>query len=135
MIETCLKIVKQLTAILKGNMDLDFQRLISWSSFLCSVGEGGVCSFCWYWWNCWPSMYKLLIIIWGILFHQKMHTKKRNFYFQYLPTGSNMNIKITTDASTAEFSETKIIKIILKLLVSFYTRFWQVGKWWFPTLV
>ena len=40
---------------------------------------------------------------------------------QYLPTASNMNMKITTDASTAEFPETKIIKIILKLLVSFYT--------------
>jgi hypothetical protein len=42
-----------------------------------------------------------------------------------------MDIKITTDASTAEFPETKIIKIILKLLASF----WQVGERWFPTLV
>ena len=47
--------------------------------------------------------------------------KKKIFFFQYLPTASNMNIKITTDASTAEFPETKIIKTILKLLVSFYT--------------
>ena len=21
------------------------------------------CSFCWYWWNCWPSLFKLLFII------------------------------------------------------------------------
>jgi hypothetical protein len=47
--------------------------------------------------------------------------KKNIFFFQYLPTASNMNIKIITDASTAEFPETKIIKIMLILLVSFYT--------------
>jgi hypothetical protein len=22
------------------------------------------CSFCWYWWNCWPSLFKLFLIIW-----------------------------------------------------------------------
>jgi len=21
----------------------------------------GHCSFCWYWWNCWPSLFKLSI--------------------------------------------------------------------------
>jgi len=23
------------------------------------VNVSGDCSFCWYWWNCWPSVFKL----------------------------------------------------------------------------
>ena len=41
--------------------DLEFQRLMSWSS-LCSVSSvhmRGECSICLYWWNWWPSPFKL----------------------------------------------------------------------------
>jgi hypothetical protein len=33
------------------------------------------CSFCWYWWNCWPSLFKLFFIIWHHLL----------IFFCYLP--------------------------------------------------
>jgi hypothetical protein len=36
-------------------------------------------------------------------------TKKKKVFLQYLPTASNIKIKITTDASTAEFSGTKTL--------------------------
>ena len=39
-------------------------RLMSWHAFLHSaswVKMRGDCSFCWYWWNCWPSLFKLSI--------------------------------------------------------------------------
>ena len=55
-------------------------------------------------------------IIWEISFDKKL-TKKKKVFLQYLPTASNIKIKITTDASTAEFAGAKIIKIMLKVLV------------------
>jgi hypothetical protein len=33
-------------------------KLFSTIYFLCSVIWGS-CLFCWYWWNCWPSLFKL----------------------------------------------------------------------------
>jgi hypothetical protein len=73
------------------SQDLDFQRHMLWSPVLCSVhrGEGWLlvllilvelftitvclvdiggivdhhCLFCWYWWNCWPSLFVLLILV------------------------------------------------------------------------
>ena len=38
------------------NQDLDFQRITSWC-FLCPELRSN-CLFCWYWWNCWPSLLK-----------------------------------------------------------------------------
>ena len=40
---------------------LDFLRHMSWSFFVCIqwVKMRGDCSFCWYWWNCWPSLFNL----------------------------------------------------------------------------
>jgi hypothetical protein len=40
--------------------NIDFQRLMSFSSFCVQwVKVKGDCSLCWYWWNCWPSLFKL----------------------------------------------------------------------------
>jgi hypothetical protein len=45
-----------------SSQDLDFQHHMSWS-FLCSVSSAKMrndCSLCWYyWWNSWPSLFKL----------------------------------------------------------------------------
>ena len=42
------------------SQNIDFQRLMSFSSFCVqSVKVRGDCSLCWYWWNCWPSLFKL----------------------------------------------------------------------------
>jgi hypothetical protein len=45
-------------------------------------------------------------------------TKKKKVFLQYLPTARNIKIKITTDASTAEFSRHDIAEILLKVALS-----------------
>jgi hypothetical protein len=39
--------------------DLDFQHHMSWSFCVQWVEVRGTRSFCWYWWNYWPSPFKL----------------------------------------------------------------------------
>ena len=39
--------------------DLDFQRHMSWSFYGQWIEVRGGCSFCWYWWNYWLSLFKL----------------------------------------------------------------------------
>jgi hypothetical protein len=41
------------------SQELDFQHYMSWSHCVQLVRVRGDCSFCWYWWNCWPSLFKL----------------------------------------------------------------------------
>ena len=36
---------------------LAFQHTMLWSFFVCSMIWGERWLFCWYWWNCWPSLF------------------------------------------------------------------------------
>ena len=40
------------------NQDLDFRRHMLWSLYFQWFEVRGDCSGCWYWWNCWPSIFK-----------------------------------------------------------------------------
>jgi hypothetical protein len=57
-----IKTIKKILIWLSPTQDQDSQRHISWS-LLCSVifrWEVVVRFNCWYWWNCWPSLFKFL---------------------------------------------------------------------------
>ena len=69
--------------------DLDFQSHMSWS-FLCSLIWGERWLFCWYWWNCWTSLFKgsfhnamigLYIIQWNL---SKANLIWTNFCVQFI---------------------------------------------------
>jgi hypothetical protein len=57
-----------------------------WSSF-CMFSElmWGDCSFCWYWWNCWPSLFKLS-------FHNTILSLKNEDDIKIWKTNTNTNI-------------------------------------------
>jgi hypothetical protein len=47
---------------------LSFQPRMSWSFCVQWVGVKDDCLFCWYWWNCWPSLFKLYFYKTFVLF-------------------------------------------------------------------
>ena len=40
----------------------------------------GDCLFCWYWWNCWPSLFKLSFHIITLIISRSIRTSNQNIY-------------------------------------------------------
>jgi len=94
-----------------------------------------VYTFCWYWWNCWPSLFKLSLHIGGIVDHHGLNflfilvellTISLNFLFIALSDAVSVDIKIRywklIDSCTPNLSKFyKIILIFIRLTINIFS--------------
>jgi hypothetical protein len=73
----------------------DFQRHMSWMFFFVLREKvRGDCSFCWYWLNCWPSLFTLFFMISVTLYYYYLWLLINLFYSGWVFTFSLSTINI-----------------------------------------